>query len=199
VNSAEIIVIERIKIVSASPTVSKSPVANLTYNAAAELLVGDIGEKHFYMRAVSGGGRGSRVAGVAQDAVTSHLATTALMKDAKGHHLQRGGVLPPGKYQCVYMARHRTFHECIWLNRSAQQMRHFNSPFAMHPIAHHRGNDFFIHGTGKLGSDGCIVPVHIAERAKLNHAIRDFSGNVYLTVTNVSYLLPAERFDGRMA
>jgi hypothetical protein len=185
--------------VSASPTLSKSRVANLTYNAAAELLVGNIGEKHFYMRAVSGGGRGSTVAGVAQNTAASHLTTTPLLMDAKGHHLQRGGVLPPGKYQCVYVARHRTFHECIWLNRSPQQMHQFNSPFGMQPIAHHRKNDFFIHGTGELGSDGCIVPVHPAERAKLNHAIRDFSGNVYLSVTNVSYMLPAERVDGRMA
>jgi len=185
--------------VSTSRTASKSPVANLTYNAAAELLTGSIGERHFYIRALSGGGRGSTVAGGARNATSSYLATTALVKDSKGHHLQRGGTLPPGKYKCVYMARHPTFHECIWLNRSAQQMRYINSPFAMHPIAHHRGNDFFIHGTGKLGSDGCIVPVHKAERAKLNHAIRDFSGDVYLTVTNVSYMLPAERFDGRMA
>jgi hypothetical protein len=60
-------------------------------------------------------------------------------------------------------------------------------------IPHYRGDDFFIHGRGELGSDGCIVPENKALRLILNQAVKEFHGKVYVHVVGTPYLLPAER------
>jgi hypothetical protein len=170
---------------------------HLTYDAAREWLSGVINAKTFGMRAFSGGGRGSIKTGVAQSSLTSQLATTKLIKT--GHrYSQRGGTLPPGEYGCLYVAHHRKFGECVRLDRHASATR-IASPFASHAFAHGRDNDFFIHGRGPLGSDGCIVPADSIKRLWLNRAVRDHKGAVTLQVINVSYALPAERMDGMVA
>ena len=51
---------------------------------------------------------------------------------------------------------------------------------------------FFIHGSGRKGSDGCIVLANEHERQRLNAAVKDFAGVVVLHVTHVGYMLPAE-------
>jgi hypothetical protein len=181
--------------------------AELCYDAAAEHLSGMVGREHFRMTAYSGGSRGHKT-GV-QSALakkylydqgtrlSSRFATTAEVKDAHGNYKQRGGTLPPGHYYCHYVAHHHTFGECIQL-MMADDARAINSPFSPHPILHGRGNDFFIHGSGPKGSDGCIVPAIDAERRRLNHAVKEFQGNVVLLVKNVSYMLPAE-LEGQVA
>jgi hypothetical protein len=184
-----------------------TPIAQLDYDAARELLSGTIGSEHFHMMAYSGGSRGHK-AGVKPKlasqylhgqagTLSSHLATTPEIKDAHGNYVQRGGTLPPGHYRCHYVAHHKTFHECIQLLRSADALA-IHSPFSPHPIPHGRGNDFFIHGAGPKGSDGCIVPANEAERRRLNLAVKHFPGRVVLLVKNVSYMLPAE-LEGQIA
>jgi hypothetical protein len=178
-----------------------APVARIQYNAAAERLTGAIGAQNFNLTAYSGGSRGHQSSVTTQQAkaylhnqagsLQSRLATTPEKKDNAGNYLQRGGTLPPGHYRCQYVAHHPTFHECIQLFRLADALA-IHSAFASMPIPTGRGNDFFIHGSGPKGSDGCIVPAVQAERLRLNKAVRDFQGQVVLQVTNVSYMLPAE-------
>ena len=171
--------------------------AHLIYDVAAGLLSGVIGARSFRIRAVSGGARGSTVKGVAESSFKSRLATTPEVKAKSGKYVQRGGPLPPGTYSCTYRKHHPRFHECVQLHRDAHHLHHIHSAFASRPIPHHRADDFFIHGRGTLGSDGCIVPWERSQRIELTHAIRDYyPGRVYLTVRGASYMLPAERFDG---
>jgi hypothetical protein len=176
--------------------------AELVYDAASEILSGTIANNpSFFMTAYSGGSRGHK-ASVAPNlataylhnqagTLTSRMATTPEKKDAQGHYKQRGGTLPPGHYLCRYIAHHPSFGECIRLLRTVDAMA-IHSPFSAHPIPHHRGNDFYIHGSGPKGSDGCIVPASQAERHRLNQAVKHFPGQVKLLVKNVSYMLPAE-------
>jgi hypothetical protein len=179
--------------------------ATLTYNAAAELLTGTIGTANFHEVAFSGGSRGHKT--TAPDKARRYLHKSNL-NDSLGRlattpevyvkktdtYQQRGGTIPPGHYRCIYVGNHPTFHECIFLDPAADAHA-IRSPFARHPIAHHRGG-FYIHGQGPKGSDGCIVLANEQRRKALNHAVRDFihhfHGGVILNVTNVSYVLPAE-------
>ena len=175
--------------------------AELVYNAAAEILSGTVGSEHFHMIAYSGGSRGHKADVRPKVAkrylydqsamLSSRLATTSEIKDVHGNYLRRGGTLPPGHYSCHYVLHHPTFHECIQLLRGADAMA-IHSSFSPYPIPHGRGNDFFIHGSGPKGSDGCIVPANEAERRRLNRAVKQFQGKVTLLVKNVSYMLPAE-------
>jgi len=182
-------------------SVIAASVANLTYDAVSEVLSGNIGRYSFRMTAYSGGSRGHR-AGVKSaladkylhnqaDTLSSRLATTSEVKDSQGRYKRRGGTLPPGHYVCHYLAHHHAFGECIRLLRSADA-RAISTPFYPHPILHGRENDFFIHGSGPKGSDGCIVPAIRAERFRLNKAVKQFAGSVILEVKNVSYQLPPE-------
>jgi len=183
-------------------------VATLVYDAASELLTGTVGnEPPFRLIAYSGGSRGHRK-DVTPDQSSSYLhdqaktllsrlATTRETKDRDGRYVQRGGTLPPGHYSCHYVANHSTFHECIQLLRSADALA-IHSPFSPHPIPHERGDDFFIHGSGPKGSDGCIVPASNPERLRLNRAVKQFQGKVVLEVKHVSYMLPAE-LEGQLA
>jgi hypothetical protein len=164
------------------------------------------GELPFLTTAYSGGSRGHKVVSsklaaeyLHRDAnnLTSRLATTGEKKDSHGHYIQRGGTLPPGHYDCRYVAHHPHFGECIQLLRRQDALA-IHSPFSPHPIPHLRHNDFFIHGAGPKGSDGCIVVVSLHERRRLNRAVKDFAGNVVLFVQNVSYMLPAE-LEGQIA
>jgi hypothetical protein len=189
---------------------ASNQVAELVYDAAArELLTGTIGTApRFHLVAYSGGNRGhvakssskradnssskSRAPYLYKQAHTllSHLATTQT-KEHNGVYSQRGGTIPPGHDDCVYVKHHPTFGECIRLLRH-KDAEAIHSPFSAYPIPHGRANDFFIHGSGAKGSDGCIVPALRGERLRLNKAVHDFQGTVVLYVTNVSYMLPAE-------
>jgi hypothetical protein len=181
--------------------------ATLTYDAAAEILSGVIGKhRPFFMRAYSGGSRGhdpktsrklaKEYLHSQASSLRSHLATTPERTDAHGNYIERGGTLPPGSYNCHYLHHLPGFGECIRIRPTTTNVA-IHSPFASHPIPHGRDmHSFLIHGPGPKGSDGCIVPQPNAERHRLNHAIKDFKGRVVLQVIRVSYMLPAERFDG---
>jgi len=160
--------------------------AILTYNVPIEMLSGKIGDHSFHIKAYSGGGRGSVHVMQWDRSLNSRFANTK----QKGSH--RGGTIPSGHYLCHYIAHHPKFHECIWLERCTDALA-INSPFSAHAIPHHRGNDFFIHGRGEHGSDGCIVPENGKLRLALNQSIKHFSGKVYVHVVGTAYLLPAER------
>lgn len=175
-------------------------IAKLEYNAAAERLIGAIGDEQFHLIAYSGGSRGHKTNVSATQAakylhahaatLTSQLANTRTI-EKDGKYVQRGGTLPPGHYTCIYRQHHAAFAECVQLLRTPDAVA-IHSPFSPFPIPHGRGDDFFIHGSGPKGSDGCIVPANNAERLRLNKAVKEFPGKVILHVTHVSYMLPAE-------
>lgn len=171
--------------------------STINYDVSAAALFGRIGGWEFRADAASGGGRGSTNKKVPQQTLKSHLATTRTIKTGAHQYQQRGGPLPPGLYLCRYLQAHTTFGECLRLEMS-EGAREIRTPFASAPIAHGR-DGFYIHGRGEMGSDGCIVPMDPAFRRKLNHAVRDFDGQVWLHVTAASYLLPAEHFTGTRA
>jgi hypothetical protein len=173
----------------------------LTYDAALELLSGIIGkESPFHLKAFSGGSRGHQP-GVSAKLAAEYLHYQAATLSSRfantpeitehGRYKQRGGTLPAGHYACRYIAHHPSFGECIQLIRSTDA-RAIHSPFSPKPIPHFRHDDFFIHGSGPKGSDGCIVSQNHSERLRLNRAVRDFHGKVVLLVKNVAYQLPAE-------
>jgi hypothetical protein len=180
--------------------------AHLVYDAARQLLTGIIGaEPAFHLIAYSGGSRGHSSVSTKKateylhnqsSTLTSRLATTKT-KTNQGHCVQRGGTIPPGHYTCEYVEHHPSFAECIQLHRTADATA-IHSPFSPRPIPHGRGDDFFIHGAGPKGSDGCLVPANHTERVRLNKAVKNFSGVVVLSVKNVSYQLPAE-LEGQLA
>ena len=176
-------------------------IARLTYNAASQILSGHVGNEKFHEIAFSGGGRGHTATTPDKAVRYLHsnplnkslglLATTREIYDKQSDtYSQRGGTLPPGHYHCVYIAAHPTFHKCIRLE-PMRDAHAIVSPFARHPIVHHRSG-FFIHGHGPKGSDGCLVLAHENRRKLLNKSVSEFNGWVTLNVTHVSYMLPAE-------
>ena len=181
--------------------------AQLVYDGAQEVLLGRLGQGPlFNMKAFSGGSRGHK-AGVdtklaakylhnQATLLSSRFANTPTLKEG-GHYRQRGGTLPAGRYSCHYIAQHPLFGECIQLVRTTDA-RAIYSPFSPRPIPHFRDDDFFIHGSGPKGSDGCIVPANDLERQRLNRAVKDCDGLVVLQVKNVAYQLPAE-LEGQFA
>ena len=188
---------------------AKIAIAVLTYDAQKELLQGTIGTGlPFNMTAYSGGSRGH--SGVTEQQAKLYLHSQTASPWSRfantptvGHgtsnspYKQRGGTLPPGHYSCTYIANHPPFGECIYLKRDADTHLHY--PTSSGVSLDNRGDDFYIHGHGPKGSDGCIVPANNAERLRLNKAIKNFHGQVILLVKNVAYVLPAERDDVAIA
>jgi hypothetical protein len=179
---------------------TRTQTANLVYDAASEVLSGTVpGEHPFHLIAYSGGSRG-HTAGVQSElakeylhsqaaTLSSHFANTPRLLNARGKYIRRGGTLPAGHYICRYVANHPGLRECIQLLRRPDATA-IHTPFYPHPLPHGRTDDFFIHGSGPKGSDGCIVPALESERRRLNSAVKNFAGAVILEVRNVSYSLP---------
>jgi hypothetical protein len=192
-------------------------IAELKYDAEAETLSGTIGEKSFDIHAFSGGSRGHKQLNAKkakqyannaksyryfeEKSMFSRFANTPTIGEGtkKDPYKQRGGTLPPGHYSCSYIAHHKAFGECIYLKRDADTRIHY--PTSSGVSLDNRGDDFYIHGSGPKGSDGCIVITDEKERKQLNKGIKQFNekGHVILRVTHVAYLLPAERDDLALA
>jgi hypothetical protein len=123
--------------------------ARLTFYIKEGLLVGHAGGKQIHMLAWSGGGVGSKKGWVEKGVVNnpSMVArkTSGPHNDHKHHH--HGGPIPPGDYTI------RT------PDGSHPKLGPISAALipSKHDAMFHRG-DFFIHGRGPHGSDGCIVP-----------------------------------------
>jgi hypothetical protein len=119
----------------------------MLYLITQELLVLPDGSE---WRCVAGGGRGRRL--VARDArgrvrASRHIAAAGERDwrvKAKGQ--VRGGPLPPGRYLVHPPIRHPRLGPACFLE-----------PLPGNDM--HGRDDFWIHGPGPRGSDGCIVPV----------------------------------------
>jgi hypothetical protein len=159
----------------------------LSYSIARELLEGEVGNDRFVMRAVSGGGRGRKGGGAEHNWVSYNVFRKE--KDGPAGHTH-GGPLPPGIYICKYVANHATFHECIYLQPTITAMFEVDARANVH---FYNRDQFYIHGHGPHGSDGCIVPAMNSERIRLNKAIKNADGAVMLKVSELGMPLPAAR------
>jgi hypothetical protein len=155
----------------------------LTYSIAREWLQGTVGGERFSTRAWSGGGRG-QTDNMAQHGFESY----DVFRKTQHSRGIRGGPLPPGIYLCRHRAHHPVFGECINLAQTLTAEIHVDSKG---DVRLYDRDKFYIHGRGKLGSDGCIVPENPADRARLNRAIKNSSGTVMLKVTDVGFPMPA--------
>ena len=192
-----------------------APTATLTYDVKWEKLIGTIGDEHFDERAVSGGSRGhkkiddKRADLFLHDEAYDFKSRSPLTKEKQAgpkggeHYVQRGGTIPPGHYDCVFVASYPKLGGEVIKLVQHDDAKVYQAPFTDQPIEHHRGG-FYIHGPGPKGSDGCIIFDNNSRRKDLNKAIKyftqDLHGKVLLNVINDgSFILPPLLTDGRFA
>jgi hypothetical protein len=115
--------------------------ADLTYNIEERLLIGLIDGVHISARAGSGGRAGSKVKGAENWWLANNsLATHVGGRKSKGTHVF--GPIPRGAYK---LAMHESRKNWIRLIPDIGNVMYGRAGFA-------------IHGRGKTGSHGCIVP-----------------------------------------
>jgi hypothetical protein len=181
-------------------------VAYLTYNACWERLKGTIGDHSFDERVVSGGSRGHKkvddrtAQAYLHDDAYDWKSRSPLTKEEQAgpkgqrRYVQRGGTIPPGHYNCIYIADYKKLGgEVIRLDQQADA-HVYQGPLMEHAVKHGRGG-FYIHGAGPKGSDGCLIFENKIRRYDLNKAIKHFTldlhGKVILEVINDgSFILP---------
>jgi hypothetical protein len=113
--------------------------ADLTFNILEQSLVGEIDGTRINAQAVSGGRAGSKTAG----AVNPLLANNPYLTSVKLTDSTAGGTLPLGAY---LLKTHESRENWIRLEPAPGTSTGDRAGFA-------------IHGRGKRGSDGCIVPM----------------------------------------
>ncbi|WP_139861967.1 DUF2778 domain-containing protein [Bradyrhizobium ivorense] len=160
----------------------------LTYSIAREFLSVAIDSTTFSVRAYSGGGRG-RTGGGAEHSFSSYDAFRK-ERDIKAGHTH-GGPIPPGFYVCHYVPLHPPFHgPVIQLEQTITSLLNVDAPST--PRLYGR-DKFWIHGSGKHGSDGCIVIEDKYLRDRLNNAVKNAKNAVLLKVVEPGFPLPAAR------
>jgi len=117
----------------------------LTYYIREGLLVGYAGGGFIHVLAGAGGGAGSKVRRASWTANNPYATGVKTSGKAHSKSHKHGGPLPLGKYK---------------IHPSTQHKRLGRSCFLEPDSRNYMGNrsDFFIHGRGRHGSDGCIVP-----------------------------------------
>ena len=111
---------------------------DLVYNIVEELLAGSISGVFINARAVSGGRAGSKLRGVVNPMLANNPYATRVKQEGN----TSGGPIIMGKYK---LKTHESKPNWIRL-----------VPFSDNRMGNRSG--FAIHGRGKRGSDGCIVP-----------------------------------------
>ena len=134
-----------------------NPISSLTYSIYERCLKGRINGTYISYYAFSGGG------GASKAKITDSLVVNSpyyWQKKSAGHETaaQRGGPIPPGRYIISCPTKHPN------LGLSAAVSPIGESKSLLKKI--HRSG-FFIHGAGRLGSDGCIVPPNTIEFKEL--------------------------------
>ena len=119
--------------------------ALLTYYIWEGVLTGFAGGAFVHIPALSGGGGGSTSRGATTRLVNNPYATGVKTQGTGAGH-QHGGPIPLGSYKINPPAQHPHLGRACRLDPTG----------ANH--MHNRGG-FFIHGRGRHGSDGCIVPL----------------------------------------
>ena len=153
--------------------------ARLTYSIYEGLLTGTANNKPVHIFALSGGGGGStshRLGAIDPSLVNNPDATGVKTTDNKtGHH--HGGPIPLGSYTVSAPFLHSTkdgkhSFQCVRLTPDKDN--------------HMMGRDgFLIHGTGKHGSDGCIVPTNAAAFHGLMSALSHDGGGRLIVISRI--------------
>jgi hypothetical protein len=121
--------------------------ANLTYYIFEGELIGTAANRMWNVTALSGGGGGSRV-NPTDGNTNNPYAQGVKTEDGRSGH-RHGGPIPVGRYRIATPSRH------AHLGLSARL-----DPYDEHQERAMMGRDgFYIHGRGRHGSDGCIVPM----------------------------------------
>jgi len=128
--------------------------AQLTYNIAEETLTGNIAGTVVNCLAGSGGRAGSKVPGAVNWYLQNNALATSVHKE--GTHIF--GPLPQGSY---YMRPHESDKNMVRLD-----------PFSSNYMYGRSG--FLIHGRGKIGSHGCIVPYDFSNVLKIRAAVEAY-------------------------
>jgi hypothetical protein len=149
--------------------------ATLTYYIFEGVLVGTVDGKTIHIWAKSGGGGGSTKGASAPDAVNNPYLTSQKLKVGI-----RGGPIPIGRYK---IQRPAPWHRGLAARLEPEPPSHFQKRTG-------RGGGFLIHGSGPLGSDGCIVPTDKAEFLALINGLMKDNGGI-LTVLET---MGGERF-----
>lgn len=140
----------------------------LTYYIHEGLLEGSIGKEKFSIDAVSGGRAGSKTPGAVNFRVANNpLAVCRKLDEGEGIE---GGPLPPGGYTAKPHPKHDN-----WIRLE---------PDASNAMCNRSG--FAIHGRGKRGSDGCIVPNNYNDLLRLMKAVKKV-GSVHLDVKDSKF------------
>lgn len=111
---------------------------NLVYDILNCTLSGEIDGSHITAHAVSGGRAGSKTPGAVEPALSNNPFMTHVKKSAAGP----GGPLPINTY---YLRTHESRKN--WIRLEPMEAKRMGARAGM-----------AIHGRGKRGSDGCIVP-----------------------------------------
>lgn len=111
---------------------------DLVYNIIEQLLTGSIDGTSITAQALSGGRAGSKMQGVVNPLLANNPYATGVKKSGS----TPGGPIIMGKYR---LKTHESKQNWIRL-----------VPFSENAM--HNRDGFAIHGRGKRGSDGCIVP-----------------------------------------
>jgi hypothetical protein len=130
--------------------------AQLFYFVQTENLVflNDTTGKWVYVKAVSGGGRGQLINKVAHPhGVNDSRLFTSLSEREKHVGNHRGGPIPHGVY---------SVEQACMNNFGTAAKPHMVLSCKLKPNGQpmHQRDNFFIHGQGSVGSDGCVVPTH---------------------------------------
>jgi hypothetical protein len=152
----------------------------LNYSIARQWLEGSVGNEKFSVQAWSGGGRGRTGPGAENTPASYDVFQKESDEGSKHIH---GGPIPPGIYVCFHVPHHHKFGECVFLQQTILSLVSVQTRKDGPQIRFYNRDGFFIHGRGKHGSDGCIVPDNPAIRSKLNRAIKNAgNGTVILKV-----------------
>ena len=123
----------------------------LTYSIATERLSRSVGDARFDLRAVSGGGLGSK-AGKAE----YHPSSWSTSRQASKSKKVRGGPIPAGHYSAMKPARHPRLGRSSFLAQTATALLQVDPSSSVGLRVTSRGG-FLIHGRGRNGSDDGFV------------------------------------------
>lgn len=134
--------------------------ADLTYDISARRLVGTVDGTTFDILAVSGGRAGSTTPG----AVDTWLSNNPFKTHQKESATKKGGPIPPGTYTMEAIHPVNSWKRIVL------------TPDASNDMSADAGDTragFLIHPRGPIGSQGCIVPMHPNDFAKLWQAVKN--------------------------
>jgi hypothetical protein len=140
--------------------------AKLTYYLFEGILTGTVAGKFVHLQARSGGGGGTTSEAGANDPAAANNPYRTGQRQQAG---VRGGPIPPGGYAIKCPAK--------WHGGRAARLEPAVSAGFQEWTG--RTGGFLIHGSGPLGSDGCIVPLNCAQfRTLMDGLERDDGGTL---------------------